>query len=66
MRGFGGRRWDVVSLADGSTRTTCNLWQTKTVPPKWRERWPDTARFDWAYVEQERSRLERLLRPGQF
>jgi hypothetical protein len=44
FRGFCGRRFDI-DLLDGRTVATTNLWEAKTVPPKWRERWPDTARF---------------------
>ena len=44
FRGFGGRRFDI-DLLDGRTVATTNLWEAKIVPPKWRERWPDTARF---------------------
>ena len=44
FRGFCGRRFDI-ELFDGETVTTTNLWEVKTVPPKWRERWPDTGRF---------------------
>lgn len=64
MKGFGGRRWDIVFLDGETMRTTHNLWQGRTVPPKWRERWPDTARFDWAYVEESRHRLG--LKPTEF
>lgn len=44
FRGFCGRRFDI-ELFDGRTVTTTNLWEVGTVPPKWRDRWPDTARF---------------------
>lgn len=44
FRGFCGRRFDIEFL-DGRTVTTTNLWKAGIVPPKWRERWPDTARF---------------------
>jgi hypothetical protein len=43
--GFGGRRWEIEYLDDGRRKVSHNLWQSNTVPPKWRERWPDTARF---------------------
>jgi hypothetical protein len=43
--GFGGRRWEIEYLDDGRRVVSRNLWQTKRVPPKWRDRWPDTARF---------------------
>jgi len=44
FRGFSGRRFDIEFL-DGRTVTTRNLWDHGVIPPKWRERWPDNARF---------------------
>lgn len=49
FRGFCGRRFDI-ELFDGGTVTTTNLWEVRIVTPKWRERWPDTARFATAAV----------------
>lgn len=60
-KGFGGRRWDIVHLADGRTESTCNLWHASTVPPKWRERWPDTARFDHSWAEQRAAGFRKII-----
>lgn len=44
FRGFGGRRFDIEFL-DGRKVTTRDLWHQGVIPPKWRERFPDNARF---------------------
>jgi hypothetical protein len=44
FKGFGGRRW-CITFFDGRTVTTNNLWCQGTIPPKWRERFPDNAEF---------------------
>ncbi|QCX81163.1 hypothetical protein C9F11_37900 [Streptomyces sp. YIM 121038] len=44
FKGFGGRRFDI-QFFDGRTVTTRDLWYQGVVPPKWRERYPDNARF---------------------
>lgn len=44
MRGFGGRRFDVVFF-NGKRITTTNLWHQGTVPDHFRNRLPDNARF---------------------
>ncbi|MDH2424851.1 hypothetical protein [Sphaerisporangium sp. TRM90804] len=43
-RGFGGRRFDV-EFFDGRTVATRDLWHQGVIPPKWRDRYPDNARF---------------------
>jgi hypothetical protein len=43
-KGFGGRRFDI-EFFDGRKVTTHDLWHQGTIPPKWRERYPDNARF---------------------
>jgi len=42
--GFGGRRFDI-EFFDGRKVVTKDLWHQGVIPPKWRERWPDNARF---------------------
>lgn len=44
MRGFGGRRWRI-QFHDGRLIETTDLWYQGTIPPKWRERYPDNAIF---------------------
>ncbi|WP_433235329.1 DUF6197 family protein [Streptosporangium sp. CA-135522] len=44
FRGFGGRRFDI-EFFDGRTATTWNLWHQGTIPARWRDRYPDNARF---------------------
>ncbi|MEV4748997.1 hypothetical protein AB0K21_21685 [Streptosporangium sp. NPDC049248] len=44
FRGYGGRRFDI-EFFDGRTATTRNLWCQGTIPPRWRDRYPDNARF---------------------
>lgn len=44
MRGYGGRRFDI-EFFDGRKVTTTNLWYQGVVPLRWRERFPDNARF---------------------
>lgn len=44
FKGFGGRRFDI-EFFDGRTVTTHDLWHQGVIPPKWRERYPDNARF---------------------
>lgn len=63
-KGFGGRRWDIVFL-DGRRVTTTNLWHGSTVPPKWRERWPDTARFDFTWQKERNQAFQKLLEGPQ-
>jgi len=43
-RGFGGRE-HTVEFFDGRTVTTRNLWHQGVIPPAWRDRLPDNARF---------------------
>lgn len=43
-KGFGGRRYRI-EFFDGRTVPTSDLWHQGTIPPKWRERYPDNARF---------------------
>jgi hypothetical protein len=42
--GFGGRRFEI-EFFDGRKVTTRDLWHQGVIPPKWRERYPDNARF---------------------
>jgi hypothetical protein len=56
--GYGGAKFEIEYLKDGRRITSRNLWRGSTVPPKWRERWPDTARF--IEPEQTKSLGERL------
>ncbi|WP_067184506.1 hypothetical protein [Microtetraspora niveoalba] len=44
FQGFGGRRVDI-EFFDGRKVTTTDLWHQGTVPPKWRHRFPNNARF---------------------
>lgn len=44
FKGFGGRRF-AIEFFDGRKVTTHDLWHQGVVPPKWRERYPDNARF---------------------
>jgi hypothetical protein len=44
FKGFSGRIWEI-EFFDGRTARTDNLWCQGVVPPKWRERFPDNARF---------------------
>jgi hypothetical protein len=44
FQGFGGREFHI-EFFDGRTVTTRDLWHHGVVPPKWRERWPDNAKF---------------------
>ncbi|WP_275558596.1 hypothetical protein [Streptomyces sp. 5-6(2022)] len=44
FKGFGGRRFDI-EFFDGRKVTTRDLWYQGVIPPKWRERYPDNARF---------------------
>lgn len=52
LRGFGGRRFDI-EFFDGRRVTSHNLWSQGTVPPKWREAYPDNAVFaeDTSYTD---------------
>ncbi|GHC38526.1 hypothetical protein GCM10010348_77350 [Streptomyces anthocyanicus] len=43
-KGFGGRRF-TIKFFDGRTITTGDLWYQGVIPSKWRERYPDNARF---------------------
>jgi hypothetical protein len=43
-RGFGGRE-HTIEFFDGRTIATRNLWHQGTIPPSWRDRLPDNARF---------------------
>ncbi|OKI19290.1 hypothetical protein [Streptomyces sp. CB03911] len=53
--GYGGRRWEI-EFFDGRRQVTHDLWHQGVIPPKWRERYPNNARFvpqpqtatDWA------------------
>ena len=42
--GFGGRKFDI-EFNDGRKVTTHNLWHQGTIPPKWRDRLPNNAKF---------------------
>lgn len=44
FRGHGGRTF-IIEFFDGRTVTTTNLWSQGRIPPKWREKFPDNARF---------------------
>ncbi len=44
VAGFGGKRWEI-EFFDGRRVVTRDLWPTGQITPKWRERWPDNARF---------------------
>jgi hypothetical protein len=44
FKGFAGRRWEI-EFFDGRRIGTNDLWYQGVVPPKWRERYPDNARF---------------------
>jgi hypothetical protein len=44
FKGFAGRRFDI-EFFDGRKVTTRDLWHQGTIPPKWRKRYPDNARF---------------------
>lgn len=44
IKGFGGARFDI-EFFDGRIVSTCDLWHQGTVPPKWRDRYPDNARW---------------------
>ncbi|NUP15432.1 MAG: hypothetical protein HOZ81_04875 [Streptomyces sp.] len=44
FKGFGGSRFDI-EFFDGRTVTTRDLWHQGVIPPKWRDRYPDNARF---------------------
>lgn len=44
FKGFGGRRWEI-EFHDGRRVTTHDLWYQGVIPPKWRDRYPDNARF---------------------
>ncbi|MEV0617635.1 hypothetical protein AB0I81_30240 [Nonomuraea sp. NPDC050404] len=44
FRGHGGRRFDIEWF-DGRKTTTRNLWHQGEIPPEWRHRYPDNARF---------------------
>lgn len=49
MRGMAGRRFDIEYIAPsiyaGQIITTFDLWSGADLPPKLREKYPDTARF---------------------
>lgn len=44
FRGFGGRLF-TIEFFDGRRVSTTNLMHQGTVPARWRERFPDNARF---------------------
>lgn len=44
MQGHGGRRFEI-EFFDGRRVVSRNLWYQGPIPPKWRERYPDNARF---------------------
>ncbi|MEV0556320.1 hypothetical protein AB0I27_23060 [Streptomyces sp. NPDC050597] len=44
FKGFGGRRF-AIEFLDGRRIVTHDLWHQGVVPPKWRERYPNNARF---------------------
>jgi hypothetical protein len=44
IRGNGGARY-VIEFFDGRRVVSHDLWSSGIVPPKWRERFPDNARF---------------------
>ncbi|MBD9721898.1 hypothetical protein PV755_09160 [Streptomyces caniscabiei] len=43
-RGFDGRRF-TIEFFDGRTVSSGDLWYQGVIPPKWRSRFPDNARF---------------------
>jgi len=45
-RGFGGRRFKIRMLADGTIHETNNLWSQGTIPARFRDRLPDNAAFE--------------------
>jgi len=45
-RGFGGRRFKIRMLADGTIHETNNLWSQGTIPVRFRDRLPDNAAFE--------------------
>ncbi|MEV0994602.1 hypothetical protein [Nonomuraea sp. NPDC050202] len=57
FRGFGGHRFHI-EFFDGRRATTTNLMHQGRIPAKYRERFPDNARFvtaaEAAQAEQER------------
>jgi hypothetical protein len=44
FKGFAGRRFEI-EFFDGRRVVTNDLWYQGRIPPKWRERFPDNARF---------------------
>lgn len=44
FKGYGGSRFEIAFF-DGRKVTTRDLWHQGTIPPKWRERFPNNARF---------------------
>lgn len=45
LAGYGGALFRIRWLATGEVTETRNLWYQGVIPPKWRERMPDTAEF---------------------
>lgn len=48
FRGFGGDKF-VIHFNDGTEVTTTNLWCQGDIPPQWRDKFPDNAKFDWEW-----------------
>lgn len=60
MRGYGGRAFEI-EFFDGRRITTRDLWHGGTVPPRWRDTYPDNARFVPQSVLAQNSLIDRLL-----
>lgn len=45
FQGFGGRQFFIYFPNDERTISTRNLWCQGDIPPRWRERLPDNAKF---------------------
>ena len=52
VRGYGGTR-HVIEFFDGRRVVTRDLWSSGVVPPKWRVKYPDNARFIHSHEENE-------------
>ena len=44
FRGFGGAKF-IIQYNDGRVVKTTNLWCQGEVPPEWRDKFPDNAKF---------------------
>lgn len=45
FRGFGGAKFNI-RFNDGHFVTTTNLWCQGNIPPEWRDKFPDNAKFE--------------------